>query len=263
MSKFLKVLAIGDIYGHPGRDILKRFISDLKKKYNPSIIIVNGENAAHGRGISPKIYEEIISLGIDVITLGNHAFDEEKILEIIEKPELLVPYNYPEGTPGKKIFEFEYYGKKVKVLNLLGRLFMDDFRIDDPFRKAIEVYEKDPDAIYILDFHAEATSEKLAMGLFLDGKYSLVYGTHTHVQTADERILPNGTAYITDIGMTGGHLSVIGADYKVVIEKFLYPHIKKKAEPSYLDLHIQGIYCEIDINTKKAYKIQRISIKNI
>jgi len=259
----LKILAIGDIYGKPGRDILKNFIVDLRKKYNPTIVIVNGENSAHGRGINTKIYQEIISLGVDVITLGNHAFDDEKVLEIVEKKEILIPYNYPEGTPGRKIFEFEYEGRKVKILTLLGRLFMDEYRVEDPFRKAIELYNQDPEAIYILEFHAEATSEKMAMGLFLDGKYSLVFGTHTHVQTADERILPNGTAYITDIGMTGGHLSVIGADYKVVIEKFLYPHIKKKAEPSYLDLQIQGIFCEIDISSKRANYIERISIKNI
>ncbi|MEO0143623.1 MAG: TIGR00282 family metallophosphoesterase [candidate division WOR-3 bacterium] len=258
----LKVLAIGDIYGRPGRDMLKNYIIDLRKKYNPTIIIVNAENAAHGRGLTPKIYEELISHGVDVITLGNHAFDEEKVLEIVEKSNILVPYNYPEGTPGRKIFEFEYNERKIKVLTLLGRLFMDQ-RVDDPFRKAIEVYEQDKEAIYILDFHAEATSEKTALGLFLDGKYSLVFGTHTHVQTNDEKILPQGTAYITDIGMTGGHLSVIGADYKVVINKFLYPHIKQKAEPSFLDLQIQGIFCEIDISTKKAIRIEKFSIKNI
>ncbi|MDT7879791.1 MAG: TIGR00282 family metallophosphoesterase [Candidatus Hydrothermia bacterium] len=259
--KKLKVLAIGDVYGKPGRDILEKFIIDLRKKYNPSVIIVNGENSAHGRGITPKIFEEFISYGIDVITLGNHAFDEEKVLEIIEKPQLLIPYNYPEGTPGRKIFEFEIEGRKVKILTLLGRLFMDE-RVDDPFRKAIELYNQDPESIYILEFHAEATSEKMALGLFLDGKYSLVFGTHTHIQTADERIFPKGTAYITDIGMTGGHFSVIGADYNVIIEKFLYPHIRRKAEPSFLDLRIQGIYCEIDISNKKAIHIERFSIKN-
>jgi metallophosphoesterase (TIGR00282 family) len=259
--KKLKVLAIGDVYGKPGRDILEKFIIDLRKKYNPSVIIVNGENSAHGRGITPKIFEEFISYGIDVITLGNHAFDEEKVLEIIEKPQLLIPYNYPEGTPGRKIFEFEIEGRKVKILTLLGRLFMDE-RVDDPFRKAIKLYNQDPESIYILEFHAEATSEKMALGLFLDGKYSLVFGTHTHIQTADERIFPKGTAYITDIGMTGGHFSVIGADYNVIIEKFLYPHIRRKAEPSFLDLRIQGIYCEIDISNKKAIHIERFSIKN-
>ncbi len=258
----LKVLAIGDVYGKPGRDVLKNYIVDLRKKYNPAIIIVNAENSAHGRGITPRIYEEIISYGIDIITLGNHGFDEEKVLEIIDKPNILVPYNYPEGTPGKKIFEFEYYNRKVKVLTLLGRLFMDQ-RVDDPFRQALEVYEQDPEAIYILEFHAEATSEKLALALFLDGKYSLVFGTHTHIQTNDERIFPNGTAYITDIGMTGGHLSVIGADYKLVINKFLYPHIKQKPEPSHLDLQVQGIFCEIDISNKKALHIEKFSLKNI
>ncbi len=258
----LKVLAIGDLYGKPGRDILKNYIVYLRKKYNASVIIVNAENAAHGRGLTPKIYEELISLGIDVLTLGNHGFDEEKVLEIIDRREILVPYNYPEGTPGRKIFEMDFEGKRIRILTLLGRLFMDQ-RVDDPFRKALEVYNEDPDAIYILDFHAEATSEKTALGLFLDGKYSLIFGTHTHVQTADEKILPNGTAYITDIGMTGGHLSVIGADYKVVINKFLYPHIKQKPEPSYLDMQIQGIFCEIDIESKRAIYIERFAIKHI
>ncbi len=253
---------IGDLYGKPGRDMLKNYIVDLRKKYNASIIIANAENSAHGRGLTPKIYEELISLGIDVLTLGNHGFDEEKVLEIIDKREILVPYNYPEGTPGRKIFETNFEGKRVRILTLLGRLFMDQ-RVDDPFRKALEVYSEDPDAIYILDFHAEATSEKTALGLFLDGKYSLIFGTHTHIQTADEKILPNGTAYITDVGMTGGHLSVIGADYKVIISKFLYPHIKQKAEPSYLDMQIQGIFCEIDIESKKAIHIERFSIKHI
>jgi len=216
----LKILAIGDVCGKPGIDILKSSMADLRKKYNPTIVIVNGENSSlNGLGVNP----EIISVGADIITLGNHTFDDEKGLEIMEKKEVLVPYNYPDGTPGKKFFEFEYEGRKVKILVLLGRLFMDEFRLEDPFRKAIELYNQDPEAIYILEFHAEFALEKVAMGFFLDGKYSLVYGTHTHVQTADERILPNGTAYITDIGMTGGCLSALGLDQKTIIEKFLIP----------------------------------------
>jgi len=256
----IRVIAIGDIYGKPGRRFLRERLPAVVKKYHPHLIIANGENSAGGRGINSKTYKEIKEAGVHVITTGNHVFDDRGYTEVIDKLDVVVAYNFPEGTPGNRIFETEIMGKRVYVITMVGRVFMD-FRAECPFRKSMEVFERDPKGIYILDFHAEATSEKTALGLYLDGKYSLVFGTHTHVQTSDERILPGGTAYITDIGMTGSRLSVIGADPQKVIPKFMYPHLtRERAEPHDEDLRLQGIYVEIDGESRKALYIERFDI---
>ncbi len=259
MKEVIRILAIGDIYGKPGRNVYRERFPALKEKYHPHLIIVNGENSAGGRGINGKAYRAIKETGADVITTGNHIFDNKGFEEVIDNPDVIVAYNFPEESPGNRIFSKEILGKKVYVITLLGRVFMDP-RVECPFRKALEAMENDPNGIYIVDFHAEATSEKTALGFHLDGKYALVFGTHTHVQTADEKILPGGTAYITDIGMTGGTLSVIGADPRKIVPRFMYPHYREKADPCKQGLMVQGIYVEIDPESGKAIHIERFSI---
>ncbi len=259
MKEYIRILAIGDIYGKPGRNIYREKAPLLREKYRPHLTIVNGENSAGGRGINGKAYRAIKEAGADVITTGNHIFDNRGFEEVIDKPDVIVAYNFPEESPGNRIFSTEILGKRVYVITLLGRVFMDP-RVECPFRKSLQAMESDPDGIYILDFHAEATSEKTALGFHLDGKYALVFGTHTHVQTADEKILPGGTAYITDIGMTGGTLSVIGADPEKIVPRFMYPHYREKAEPCKKNLMVQGIYVEIDPETGKAVYIERFGI---
>ncbi len=259
MKESIRILAIGDVYGKPGRNTYREKALALKEKYHPHLIIVNGENSAGGRGINEKAYRAIKEAGADVITTGNHIFDNKGYEEVIDREDVIVAYNFPPESPGNRIFSKEIMGRKVYVITLLGRVFMDP-RVDCPFRKALEARERDPDGIFIVDFHAEATSEKTALGFHLDGKYALVFGTHTHVQTADEKILPGGTAYITDIGMTGSMLSVIGADPEKTVPRFMYPHYREKADPCKKDLRVQGIYVEVDPEIGRAIHIERFEI---
>jgi metallophosphoesterase (TIGR00282 family) len=219
----MRILFIGDIVGSPGRQIVSYRLADVVSQRQIDLVIANGENAASGFGITPRLADELLGMGIDVLTGGNHSWDRKEILEYMpHQPRLLRPGNFPEGTPGFGSFVgTAKNGVKYAVLNLQGRVFLAP--IDDPFRKAdaeLARLPADVDVI-LVDLHAETTSEKVAMGWYLDGRVTAVVGTHTHVATADEHVLPQGTAYITDVGMTGPHGGVIGMDREAIIKRFL------------------------------------------
>ncbi len=219
----MRVLFVGDIVGSPGRQIVRDRLADIVAQRKIDLVIANGENAASGFGITPRLAEELLKMGIDVLTGGNHSWDRKEILEFMpHEPRLLRPANFPEGNPGSGLYlGTAKNGVKYAVLNLQGRVFMA--QIDDPFRKAdCELAKIPADAAFVLvDMHAETTSEKVAMGWYLDGRVTAVIGTHTHVATADEHVFPQGAAYITDVGMTGPHGGVIGMDREGIIQKFL------------------------------------------
>jgi len=250
-----KVLFIGDIFGKPGRSCLKRVLPELKKELSPDVIIANGENIAGGMGISEKKYRELIEAGIDAVTLGNHVWHNKEFLSEIQNcPMVVRPANFPPGTPGKD----KIICKGVGIVNLLGRVFMKE--LDCPFRAAEKLTKelRKETQIVLVDIHAEATSEKYAMGWYLDGTVSAVLGTHTHVQTADERILPRGTAYISDVGMVGPYNSVIGVEKEPIIEKFL-TQIPKRFEPAKSGPCVfNAVLISIDEADGKAKEIKRI-----
>ncbi len=257
----MNILMIGDIVGEPGREAVRKIIPVLKDREKIDFIIANGENAAGGSGITPKIFNELISLGVDVITSGDHAFKKREILDIIDyQDRLLRPANYPEGVPGKghTIIKTKN-NEKIGVINLVGRVFMEP--LDCPFRRATEILKeiKAETEIVIVDVHAEATSEKIALGWYLNGKVSAVLGTHTHVQTADERILPmqNSTAYISDIGMSGSIDSVIGRTIDEILVRFLN-HVPTRFKVADKNVQLQGVIVEVDKNDGKAKSIKRI-----
>ena len=219
----MRVLFIGDIVGSPGRQIVQDRLADIVAQKQIDLVIANGENAASGFGITPRLADELLGMGIEVLTGGNHSWDRKEILEYLpHQQRLLRPANFPDGAPGSGLFlGTAKNGIKYAVLNLQGRVFLTP--IDDPFRKAdSELAKIPPEVTFILvDMHAETTSEKLAMGWYLDGRVTAIVGTHTHVATADEHVLPGGTAFITDVGMTGPHGGVIGMDREGIIKKFL------------------------------------------
>ncbi len=223
VTRNMRVLFVGDIVGSPGRQIVRDRLADTVAQRRVDLVIANGENSASGFGITPRLAEELLNLGIAVISGGNHSWDRKEILEFLpHEPRLLRPANFPEGNPGSGLYVgAAKNGVKFAVLNLQGRVFMTP--IDDPFRKADSELARIPEdvAFVLVDMHAEASSEKLAMGWYLDGRVSAVVGTHTHVATADEHVFPEGTAYITDVGMTGPHGGVIGMDRNGIIAKFL------------------------------------------
>lgn len=216
----MRILFIGDIIGRSGRAVLKKQLLKLKKNKHYDIVIANGENSASGFGITDRVYKELLSSGVDIITGGNHTWDRAETFACIPSWDRFVrPLNYPAGTPGVGYRVIEVSGVRVMVINLLGRIFMNP--IDDPFRHFDEVYDANKDCdIVLVDLHAEATSEKNAFGLYTDGRATAVFGTHTHVQTNDMRLLPNGTVYITDAGMCGSLDSVIGMDRMISVSKF-------------------------------------------
>jgi metallophosphoesterase (TIGR00282 family) len=219
----MRILFIGDIMGSPGRQIVRDRLADIVAQRQINLVIANGENSASGFGITPKIADDLLHGGIDVLTGGNHSWDRKEVLEYMpHEPRLLRPHNFPEGSPGSGVFVgTAKNGVKYAVLNLQGRIFLP--AIDDPFRKADAELAKLPAdiAFVLVDMHAETTSEKIALGWYLDGRVTAVVGTHTHVTTADEHVLPQGTAYITDVGMTGPHDGVIGMDRHGIIKRFL------------------------------------------
>ena len=219
----MRVLFVGDIVGSPGREIVRERLPDLVSTQKIDLVIANGENSAAGFGITPRIAEELFGYGIDVLSGGNHSWDKREILEFMpHEPRLLRPANFPNGTPGSGLYVgTARNGVKYAAINLQGRVFLP--AIDDPFRKVDELLANLPaDVNFVLvDMHAETTSEKIALGWYLDGRVTVVVGTHTHVVTADERVLPGGTAYITDVGMTGPHDGVIGMDRVGITKKFL------------------------------------------
>jgi hypothetical protein len=257
----MKVLFIGDIVGKPGRRALKQCLPELIDKLKIDFVIANVENAAGGFGITEPVGKEILSRGVNVMTSGNHIWDKKEVLSYIPKEDrLLRPANYPDGVPGNGHITINVdKNLKIGILNLSGRVFMPS--IDCPFRTAERIIPslKEETKIIIVDFHAEATSEKLAMGWFLDGKVSAVIGTHTHVQTADERILPNGTAYITDVGMTGPINSIIGVRKEKIINKFL-TQIPTRFETASGEVLLCSVILDIDPDTGLANSIQRLQI---
>lgn len=250
-------LFLGDIIGRPGRKTLKKFLPPLVEKYSPAFIVANGENAAGGIGITPEICQELLD-HVDVLTSGNHIWDKREVVSYLAKePRLLRPANYPPSNPGRGAYVFETNGGlKIGVLNLQGRVFMEP--LDCPFRTAdLELDRiKEQNALAIVDFHAEATSEKQAMGWYLDGKVSAVIGTHTHVPTADERVLPQGTAFITDVGMVGGYDSVIGIKKDQAIQRFLTSR-PQRFEPGKIGMVFSAVFVEVDVRSGRALSIQR------
>jgi metallophosphoesterase (TIGR00282 family) len=258
----LKILFIGDIVGKIGRKTTAKVLPELKKKYKPDLIIANGENATHGNAITLNAYTELKKMGIDFFTLGDHTFKNKENLELLtkEKTDVIRPANYPPNLPGKGYQLIEVGTKKILIINLLGRVFMK-FDYDCPFRTMAEILEQYQDeklAVIIVDFHAEATSEKNAFALYFDGKISAILGTHTHIPTCDQRILPSGTAYITDVGMVGAKDSVIGAQKESVIKMFLYQY-NLPIEPEEDGPAIfNACLIEIDTKTKLAKKIKRV-----
>ncbi len=259
----MRLLFIGDIVGSPGREMLEATLPIIRDEYKPQLIIANGENAAGGRGINEKITKYLFQQGISVITMGNHVWDQQEIYDFIgDHKNLIRPANYPEGAPGNSHTIINYNDEKIAVINLMGRTFMPP--VDCPFRavdRIITEVSKETNNI-IVDFHAEATSEKIALGWHLNGRVSALLGTHTHVPTADERILNEGTAYISDVGMVGPYDGILGMERESVIEKFI------TALPQRFEVEKQGgrqfnaVLIEIDLTTGKASKIKRIRYIN-
>lgn len=255
----VRILFIGDIVGKPGRTVLKERLGQIFQSHQVDLCIANCENAAGGFGVTLEIIEFLEREGVHVFTSGNHVWDKKEIYKIFEvKESVLRPANYPEGIPGKGFTLAQTKsGLRVGILNLAGRTFMES--LDCPFRaadKAVEVLRKST-PIIVVDMHGEATSEKIAMGWYLDGRVSAVLGSHTHVQTADEKILPNGTAYITDVGMTGPIDSVIGMKTEIALTRFINK-IPRKFEPATGDAQFNAVLVEIDEKTGRGRSIQRI-----
>lgn len=215
----MKIMFIGDIYGKPGFDILKEYFEILKDEHKPNIIIVNAENIADGRGITEDIYKELMKLGIHAITMGNWTWGNYEIYNFIEDSKVIRPANYLKA-PGEGYKIINYNDKKILIISLLGRIFMNA-NLSNPFITIDDILEKEKADYIFVDFHAEATSEKVALGHYLDGRVNAIVGTHTHVQTNDNRVLPNGTLYITDVGMTGPLDGIIGVDREIVLERFI------------------------------------------
>jgi len=255
----VKILFIGDIFGRPGRRAVRNILPRIKDEYGVELFLANGENAAGGIGITPPLVDEICSYGVDLITTGNHIWQKKEILDIIDTDARIIrPANYPPDAPGRSSSIIDLGGARVGVINLCGRVFMGN--LDCPFRAADREIEKLRDVeVIIVDFHAEGTSEKVAMGWYLDGRVSAVIGTHTHVQTADERILPKGTAYITDVGMTGPHDSVIGVRIDLILHRFL-TQMPVRFEPAKENVILCGVIIEVDPKLGKALSIQRLRL---
>ncbi|HEY9434640.1 MAG TPA: TIGR00282 family metallophosphoesterase [Blastocatellia bacterium] len=250
----------GDTVARSGRRALEERLHDLRSQREIDFVVSNVENAAGGFSITSRIAEDLLAAGVDVMTSGNHIFDKKEVLDYIDKqPRLLRPANYAPGVPGKGRWVGKVRGVPVAVINLQGRVFMS--QCDDPFRCAdAQLAALEPSVkIILVDMHAEATSEKIAMGRYLDGRASVVAGTHTHVQTADEQILPEGTAYITDLGMVGPHDGVIGMQTEIVLERFLRG-LSMKFEPCDGGIKLNGLIVDVDEETGRATRVERLSL---
>jgi len=263
----MRILFIGDIFGRPGRTIVKEKLPELVEEHRADLIIANGENAAAGFGITPPLAEELFEMGIDVITTGNHVWDKREIYDYLQAENgnqhsmarrILRPANYPPSLPGTGLYEGRKGEIDYAVINLQGRVFMASN--DDPFRVADQLLEKIKAKVVVVDLHAEATSEKIALGWYLDGRVTAVLGTHTHVPTADERVLPQGTAYITDVGMSGPYESVIGVKKELVIQRFL-TNMPARFEPASGDARLAAVVIECDERSGRASGIRRILIQ--
>ncbi len=257
----IRLLFLGDIVGRPGRDLVRRGLQPLVTRHAVDFVIANVENAAAGFGVTPDIADDLLQTGIHVMTGGNHIWDKKEIVPYFaEQPRLIRPANFPAGAPGRGVcIGRSRQGVSVAVINLMGRVFMT--ALDDPFRVAeaeIDAVRREARVIFV-DFHAEATSEKIAMGWHLDGRVTAVVGTHTHVQTADERVLPRGTAYITDVGMTGPHDSVIGVERSAIITRFLTGR-PQRFETATENPRLNGVIVDADEATGHALSINRVSL---
>ena len=262
----MNILFVGDVFGSPGRHIIREHLPHVIESNSVDLLVINGENSAGGFGITPSIAEELFDLGAHVITTGNHIWDKKEIFEYMTVPadshvrgrRVLRPANYAVGTPGFGFYQGSLpNGQEYAVMNLQGRVFMSS--CDDPFRKADEMLSKITAKVILLDIHGEATSEKVALGWYLDGRVTAVVGTHTHVPTADERILPKGTAYVTDVGMTGPYDGVIGVKKELVVNKFLNG-MPVRFEPATGDVRFCAVIVDCDDTTGKARDIERLML---
>lgn len=259
----MNILCVGDIVGEPGREVLENSLPKLAREFNLDAVIVNAENSAGGFGLTAKIADDLLAIGCDCLTLGDHTWDKREMTDyLVNTSRVIRPANFPQGAPGQgwSIIRTKS-GTKIGVINLLGRVFMR-YNVDCPFKALKSIVEtiRKETKIIIVDMHAEATSEKVAIGFYIDGEVSAVVGTHTHIQTADEKILPKGTAYITDLGMTGPYHSVIGQKKEYIIERFL-TSLPNKFEVATEDVVLCGAVIEIDDTTGLAKKITRIQKK--
>jgi metallophosphoesterase (TIGR00282 family) len=255
----MNILAVGDIVGQIGIKELQKKLQKIKQEYNVDFVIVNGENAAEGMGITEKNFKDILSAGADCVTMGNHTWGKKEIFNFIDNPKLIRPANYPEGVCGKGYNIYNCKNKKIAVINAIGRAEIN-IMTDNPFtvtKKIVQNIKNEADII-ILDFHAEATAEKKAMGYNLDGEITAMFGTHTHVQTADEQILEKGTGFITDIGMTGPKNSVIGMDKEAALKRFI-TSLPEKYRIATGDAIFNSVLFEINDETNKVEKIVRIN----
>ncbi len=261
----MKILFIGDIFGRPGRTIVREKLKDLVREHSIDLVMANGENAAAGFGITPALAEDLFELGIEVMTTGNHIWDKREIIDYFNSADgphsparrLLRPANYAPELPGHGVYEGRKNDVPYAVINLQGRVFMASN--DDPFRKTDELLKQIKAKIVFVDIHAEATSEKIALGWYLDGRVTAVVGTHTHVPTADERVLPGGTAYITDVGMTGPFDGVIGVNKEQIITRFL-KNMPTRFEAATGDARLCAVVVDADDVSGKARSIKRIMV---
>lgn len=257
----MRILTVGDVVGRSGQEILRKALPGFKRLKGIDLCIVNGENAAQGNGITPEAFGNLVSSGADVITTGNHAYRRREMYDAFDENEyLLRPANFPDRNPGKGYCRVDFGRYQVGVINLLGRTYMEP--LENPFTKVDEILsELDDCRIKVVDFHCEATSEKRAMGFYLDGRVSVMFGTHTHVQTADEQILPGGTGYITDLGMTGPINSVLGVEPEIIIGKF------KTGMPARFNLaegesYLNGCIFDVDEKTGKTTEVERVQLRS-
>ena len=259
----IKILAIGDVVGKPGREACRKIIPKLREKFDLDFVVANGENLAGGSGVTKDTVQELLNAGVDVATTGDHIFKKKETKEVLEAhmDVLLRPLNYPQGVPGQGFTVITTNkGINIAVVNLMGRVFMQ--AVDCPFKAIDAVLNgiKKRANVVLVDIHAEATSEKVAMSWYLDGRVSAVFGTHTHIQTADETVLPKGTAFISDLGMTGPYKSVLGRKIDQVIEKFL-TQMPVRMEVAEEDVRLSGVLIEIDSESGKANTIERVQEK--
>ena len=262
----MRILFIGDIFGRPGRTIVREKLKELVRQHQVDLVLANGENAAAGFGITPALAEDLFDLGIDVLTTGNHIWDKREIMDYFASVDgdahgparrLLRPANYAPDLPGRGLYQGRKNDVPYAVINLQGRVFMASN--DDPFRTADRLLQEVKAKVVVVDMHAEATSEKIALGWYLDGRVTAVVGTHTHVPTADERVLPGGTAYITDVGMTGPYEGVIGVKKEMIIDRFLH-NLPMRFEPASGDPRLCAVVIDSDDANGRARSIQRIMI---
>lgn len=256
----MRVLFIGDIMGRPGRSAVAQTLPVMRAEFGDfDFVIANGENSAAGFGLTERVMEDLFGMGIDVLTNGNHVWDKKEFIPLISgEPRVLRPANHPEGAPGRGFAVYEKNGKKLAVMCLQGRVFMPP--LDCPFQTARTLLSESKVSSVFVDFHAEATSEKRALACWLDGRISALVGTHTHVQTADEEVMPHGTAFISDVGMTGGHAGVIGMTQDSVLPKFLYG-TPSKFEVCDKDIRFQAVVVDIDDDTGRAFDIKRVNMR--